>query len=82
MNYWNEQSQQVIGHLSTSQTQGLTQEEAHARLENNGANEFKKPPTESLAHMILRQFKDIATGFAFGFVNKLCGKFTLYLGVA
>lgn len=33
-------------------------------------------------YLALMPLLGIAAGFAFGFVNKLCGKFTLYLGIA
>lgn len=32
-------------------------------------------------YLALMPLLGIAAGFAFGFVNKLCGKFTLYLGI-
>lgn len=60
MKHWNTPTQDVARDLGARLDVGLTSQEAAARLEEHGANVYEETKPESIASMVLRQFKDVA----------------------
>lgn len=60
MSFWNVSEREALRHLETSAERGLNSQEAKARLQKFGPNEFEKEQAESIVHMVLRQFKEIS----------------------
>lgn len=60
MKYWNVSTDKVLEELDTRVKEGLSAQEARRRLDEHGANAYQQAKPESVASMVLRQFKDVA----------------------
>ena len=61
MHHWNNISaKEAMQHLIANETQGLNAAEVERRLAEHGRNEYAKAKQDSIALMVVRQFKDVA----------------------
>lgn len=60
MKYWSVSAEKALEELDTRVKEGLSVQEARHRLDEHGANAYQQAKPESVASMVLRQFKDVA----------------------
>lgn len=58
--YWNTSAKEALESLTASRSHGLSATQAASRLSEHGPNAYEQAKPESVASMVLRQFKDIA----------------------
>ena len=60
MRPWSLPAEKTLSELASNAERGLTSEEAARRLAADGPNEYRQAKPESVASMVLRQFRDVA----------------------
>lgn len=60
MKYWSLPAEETLAQLAANLDRGLTGADAAARLSEHGPNAYQQAKPESVASMVLRQFKDVA----------------------
>ena len=60
MRPWSLPAEKTLSELASNAERGLTSEAAARRLAADGPNEYRQAKPESVASMVLRQFRDVA----------------------
>lgn len=56
---YNQDNTEVLSHLQTDASKGLSSSEANKRLEQNGANQLNEAKSTNLVQKFINQFKDL-----------------------